>query len=122
VALAPVADLAKAYELNLDEGAVGDLLGGAPDAVPDAYSSADPMAKLPSGVRTVILHGTEDDIVPIALSRNYCRLARRAGDDTTLVELAGVDHFAVIDPLSGAWPAVLAAFGTVTRGEVADGD
>lgn len=122
VVLAPVADLVRAYELDLDHGAVADLLGGGPDAVPSAYATADPMVNLPSGVRTVVIHGTDDPIVPIELSRNYCRSARRAGDDTTLVELAGVEHFAVIDPRSAAWPAVLAAFGTVTRGETADND
>ncbi|MET7395469.1 alpha/beta hydrolase [Dactylosporangium sp. NPDC005572] len=122
VALAPVADLARAYELDLDDGAVAALLGGAPDAVPTAYASADPMVNLPSNVRTVVLHGTDDPIVPVAISRAYCQRARRAGDDTTLVELAGVEHFAVIDPESAAWPAVLAAFGTVTRGEAVPGD
>ena len=122
VALAPVADLVKAYELDLDAGAVADLLGGAPGAVPTAYRSADPMANLPSGVRTVLVHGADDQIVPVELSRDYCRSARRAGDDATLVELAGVEHFGVIDPQSAAWPAVLAAFGTVTRGESAADD
>jgi acetyl esterase/lipase len=122
VALAPVADLVRAHELNLDDGAVADLLGGSPDAVPTAYASADPMVNLPSTVRTVVVHGADDTIVPVELSREYCRMARRAGDDTTLVELAGVEHFAVIDPQSAAWPAVLAAFGTVTRGEAVDGD
>ncbi|WP_433212093.1 alpha/beta hydrolase family protein [Dactylosporangium sp. CS-047395] len=122
VALAPVADLARAYQLDLDEGAVADLLGGGPDTVPDAYQSADPMRNLPSGVRTVVVHGVLDDIVPVELSRDYCRSARRAGDDATLVELADVEHFGVIDPGSRAWPAVLAAFGTLTRGEAADGD
>ncbi|WP_432833249.1 alpha/beta hydrolase family protein [Dactylosporangium sp. CA-092794] len=122
VALAPVADLVRAYELHLDEGAVADLLGGAPGAVPQAYASADPMQNLPTGVRTVVVHGADDDIVPVELSRDYCRSARRAGDDTALVELAGVEHFAVIDPRSVAWAAVLAAFGTVTRGESAFAD
>jgi pimeloyl-ACP methyl ester carboxylesterase len=117
VALAPVASLVRAYELDLDDGAVADLLGGSPAAVPNAYASADPMANLPTGVRTVIVHGADDDIVPVQLSRDYCRSARRAGDDAMLVELTGVEHFAVIDPRSAAWPAVLAAFGTVTRGE-----
>ncbi|MEV0132318.1 alpha/beta hydrolase [Dactylosporangium sp. NPDC050688] len=117
VALAPVADLTRAYDLDLDDGAVADLLGGAPDQVPEAYAAADPMRNLPSKVRTVIVHGSDDPIVPVALSRDFCQAARRAGGDTTLVELAGVEHFAVIDPLSAAWPAVLAAFGTVTRGE-----
>lgn len=122
VALAPVADLERAYELDLDDGAVADLLGGGPADVPAAYASADPMANLPSGVRTVIVHGADDPIVPVQLSRDYCRSARRAGSDTTLVELAGVEHFGVIDPRSAAWPAVLAAFGTVTRGETTDAD
>jgi acetyl esterase/lipase len=122
VALAPVADLARAYELDLDDGAVADLLGGGPVSAVEAYRSADPMRNLPSGVRTVIVHGVLDDIVPVELSRDFCRAARRAGDDTTLVELAGVEHFGVIDPRSAAWPAVLAAFGTVTRGEAATGD
>ncbi|GAA2618149.1 alpha/beta hydrolase [Dactylosporangium fulvum] len=122
VALAPVADLVRAYELDLDNGAVADLLGGPPDHMPTAYASADPMVNLPSTVRTVVIHGADDTIVPVELSREYCRKARRAGDDTTLVELAGVEHFAVIDPESAAWPAVLAAFGTVTRGEAVDAD
>jgi dipeptidyl aminopeptidase/acylaminoacyl peptidase len=65
------------------------------------------MAHLPLNVPTAIVHGTEDDRVPIELSRQYTEAARRAGDDTTLVELPGVEHFALIDPLSAAWPAVL---------------
>jgi dipeptidyl aminopeptidase/acylaminoacyl peptidase len=58
-------------------------------------------------VPTVIVHGGDDDRVPVELSRQYPEAARRAGDNTTLVELAGVEHFALIDPLSAAWPAVL---------------
>ena len=52
VALAPVADLAEAYRLDLDDGAVAALLGGGPDeagalrrrraAVPIAVTDRDP--------------------------------------------------------------------------------
>jgi acetyl esterase/lipase len=113
LALAPVADLVAATRRGLGDDAVVSLLGGEPEALPDRYASADPMAHLPLKVRTVIVHGTDDDRVPVELSRDYATAASRAGADTTLVELTGVEHFAVIDPLSSAWPAVLKALHTV---------
>ena len=36
-------------------------------------------------------------------------MATDAGDDVELHELDGVGHFELIDPLSTAWPTVLAA-------------
>lgn len=114
LALAPVADLRLACHLRLGDDATRALLGGGPDEVPDRYAAADPAALLPSGVRTVIVHGVDDDLVPIEVSRQYARAAELAGDDTALVELAGVEHFAVIDPLSRAWPVVLDALGALS--------
>jgi acetyl esterase/lipase len=103
LALAPVADLPLGYALGLGDGAVGALLGGAPDQVPDRYAYAEPG---PPGVPTVLVHGTEDRWVPVELSRAY---AARTGSEVRLVELPGVGHFAPIDPVSGAWPAVLSS-------------
>jgi pimeloyl-ACP methyl ester carboxylesterase len=115
LALAPVADLVAAARGRLGDDAVVGLLGGEPDALPDRYASADPMAHLPLKVRTVIVHGTDDGPVPVELSRDYATAASRSGADTTLVELAGVEHFALIDPLSSAWPAVLKALRSVAE-------
>ena len=53
-----------------------------------------------------LVHGTADAVVPVAVSRAY-RAA--AGDAVELAELAGVDHFGLIDPESPAWPTVEAA-------------
>ncbi len=116
VALAPVADLARAYTLGLGGGAVGQLLGGGPGEVPDRYLSADPMANLPTGVPTVVVHGALDLQVPVEISRDFVAAAKAAEDPTSLVELADIDHFAVIDPLSPAWPAVLSGLATVRAG------
>lgn len=106
VALAPVSALARADREDLGEGAVAELLGGHVADVPDRYAAADPDALAPSGVRTVVVHGERDRQVPIAHSRSYVQHARATGDDITLVELPGTEHFALIDPLSPAWPTV----------------
>jgi acetyl esterase/lipase len=110
VALAPVADLAEAYRRGLGDGAVGALLGGGPDAVPDRYAAADPVALVPIGGRITVVHGERDAQVPVDLSRRFVEAARAAGDDVTPVLLPEIDHFQVIDPLSPAWPDVRAAF------------
>jgi acetyl esterase/lipase len=109
LALAPVADLVAAHRLGLGDGAVAALLGGGPDEVPDRYAAADPLRFPPLNVRTVVVHGAEDDRVPIELSRSYVTAAREAGDDASLVELPGAEHFAVIDPRSAVSSTVLGA-------------
>ncbi|GII24896.1 alpha/beta hydrolase family protein [Planosporangium mesophilum] len=115
LALAPVADLGLAHRLGLGGGAVAALLGGGPEEVPERYAEADPVRLLPSGVPAVVVHGTEDDRVPIEVGQEYVAAARAAGDDVSLVELPGTEHFAVIDPRSAVWPQILAALDTIAR-------
>jgi acetyl esterase/lipase len=110
VALAPVADLAAAYELDLDEGAVVALLGGGPAEVPERYQAVDPVGVAVPSVPVRVIHGTADQQVPIELTRRYVAAARARGDQVEFSELPGVDHFAVIDPESAVWGTVVAAF------------
>jgi acetyl esterase/lipase len=105
VALAPVCDLGRAYERELDGGATGALMGGSPDEHPERYDAGDPMRRSTGDVPVTILHGTADMQVPLDLSRAYAE----AHPGTRLVELQRIDHFALIDPESGAWPDVLEA-------------
>jgi acetyl esterase/lipase len=109
VALAPVGNLRKAAEHGMGTGAVVDLLGGTPEQVPEAYDAADPATRMRTRPRTevVVVHGDADVDVPVQSSRG---LAGRF-DWLDYRELAGVDHFAVIDPLSEAWPETLRAVG-----------
>jgi pimeloyl-ACP methyl ester carboxylesterase len=65
---------------------------------------------VPLGVRVRLVHGSRDDSVPCAMSRDYSARAAAAGDDVVLDELEGYGHYELIDPLTAAWPAVLAAF------------
>jgi acetyl esterase/lipase len=106
VSLAGVCDLADAARERIGDGAALEFTGGTPEERPEAYALADPIALLPSGTETLLVHGDDDDRVPLEQSRRYADAARRAGDRCQLLELAGVDHFAVVDPRSQAWAAV----------------
>ena len=81
-----------------------------PDRHPDRYRLADPMQLLPVGCPVRLVHGSADDRVPCAMSRDYAAQAGAAGDDAVLDELPEAGHFDVIDPLSSCWPRVQAAF------------
>lgn len=109
ISLAGVVDLMLGWRLNLGMGAVADLLGGEPSAVPERYRSASPAALLPLGVPTVLVHGSEDYNVPVQVSQAYAVAARAANDQVTLIELPGVEHFAVINPRSAAWARTIEA-------------
>ena len=110
VGLAAVSDLAACHVEGLGGGAADALLGGRPGVYPDRYALADPARLLPLGMRVRLVHGTQDDRVPGQMSRHCAARAADAGDDVIVDELAGYGHFELIDPLSAAWPAVLAAF------------
>jgi dipeptidyl aminopeptidase/acylaminoacyl peptidase len=110
VGLAAVCDLTSCFEQGLGDGAAGELMGGGPARYPGRYAAADPARVLPIGVPVQLVHGTADDRVPCEMSRDYAALAQAAGDDTACVMLPGSGHFDVIDPLSAAWPHVVAAF------------
>jgi acetyl esterase/lipase len=109
VALAPVADLALAHELDLDDGAVAAFCGSAPAEGGD-LGDLDPAGLATPATPVVIVHGTEDTVVPLAVAESYV-----AGHPSTrLVAVPGTGHFAVIDPLSAAWPVVVGEIAAVS--------
>jgi acetyl esterase/lipase len=114
VSLAGVCDLVQAARAGTGRGAVSDLLGGGPNDVPDAYRIASPVELLPLGVPTLLVHGDADESVPVEQSRRYAQAAQKAGDPVELVELPGVGHREVIDPMSEAWREVDRRLGMLT--------
>jgi pimeloyl-ACP methyl ester carboxylesterase len=92
IALAPVADLTMARELGLDNHAVDDFLG-----------SHEQRDFEPHAEQAVLVHGTEDQVVPYPVSQSY----HAQHPSTRLVPLPGIGHFALIDPRSDAWPVVI---------------
>lgn len=101
VAQGAVAALGIAARQHLGAGATQILLGGGPDEVPDRYAVADPFALLPTGVRTVLIHGTDDEDVPLSQAERYVAAATAVGDDATLVKYVG-GHFEHLEPDSEA--------------------
>ena len=103
ISLAGVLNLALAYQLHLSNDAVAELLGGPLTALPERYAEASPAALLPLGLPQVLIHGTEDDNVPLQVSREYATAARASGDPIDFFEPAGVDHFDVINARTEVW-------------------
>ena len=99
VALAGVVDLGAARAAGLGEDAVDALVGG------HDLADVDPALLPASELPVVLVHGRDDDRVPVANARGYAD--RRPA--VQLWELEGVEHFGPIDPLSTAWPHVLKA-------------
>jgi acetyl esterase/lipase len=99
LALAPVADLKLAHQLGLGKGAVARFLGCDPDRRPDLDPCRMPR---PSAAMT-LLHGIDDDTVPIAISKSYVA----AHPTARLVAVADAGHYEVIDPHAPAWSSVM---------------
>lgn len=97
-----VVDLTGAHDAGLGGGAVANFLGGSPSDVPDRYQIATP--RFDAGPHRVSVVGTADDVVPPPFSTDPER-----PDLVELVEIAGADHFDLIDPAHEAWAAVIAA-------------
>jgi acetyl esterase/lipase len=106
VGLAPVADLAWAWELRLGSGVVGEFLARQMDRIPEA----SPLEHAPR-VPVRIVHGTADEIVPVELSRRYASV-----HGCPLIEVPGSNHFDMVNPESPAWPAVREAVLTMLEG------
>jgi 3-dehydroquinate dehydratase type II len=97
VGLAPVTDLAAAAEADLGTGAVVAFLGAGP------YDSIDPRSGLPLGIPQVVVHGSADADVPVAMSDEYVADAEAAGDEIDYHRLEGVGHMELVNPASPAW-------------------
>jgi len=101
VALAPVASLRLAHELNLSNGAVAEFLGGSPEIVPERSAEACPSNR-ESSVRRVLVHGTEDEDVPIAISRAFVEARKHDAKPPSLIEIPNAKHMDLVDPESSA--------------------
>jgi acetyl esterase/lipase len=116
VSLAGVLDLVDAADTGVGRNAVTSFVGGAPDAVPDRYAACSPLALVPIGIDQVIVHGSDDTVVPPAMSERYVKAAAAAGDGVVLEIVPNHGHLAMIDPRRDAWRIVAGHLGRVLAG------
>jgi acetyl esterase/lipase len=99
---AGVVALTIAAQTKVGRGAPQVLIGGSTGMRAERYQVADPIGLLPTGVRSVLIHGARDKLVPRSQSVRYVEAATDAGDDSRL-EVSRGDHFAHLDPKSSAF-------------------
>jgi len=95
-ALAAVCDMSKAEIAR-------EVLGGSPAEVAERYDAVDPIRLVPLPVPVLLVHGAEDETVPVRRSREYAAAAHAAGGDVELIEPPATDHRAFVDPRSEGW-------------------
>ena len=105
VSLAGVLDLRRAWDLHLSNDAVVKFLGGDPQRVPEHYHEASP-AELDIHCKQLVIHGAEDDIVPVQMSRDYAKQKVQKRESVSLMEIPKTGHFEIVDPESKIWPQV----------------
>ena len=97
IAIAPVTDLTMAQEMSLDDAAVTDFLGCPAIDRPDL----DPRTFMEKQTSITVIHGDADIRVPVEMSRNlYVH---------DYLELSGVGHFELIDPINPHFNVVIEA-------------
>ncbi len=102
LALAPVTDLLRGEEMNLDGGAITRFIGvPAPER-----ADLDPILLSTFDIPVTLIHGDKDIRVPIELSEAYLLAKEAEGGKVTLIKLVGTGHFELIDPRSAAWKIV----------------
>jgi acetyl esterase/lipase len=116
VSLAGVLDLRRAFELHLSNDAVVEYLGGTPEQVPEHYGEASPMELTIATARQVIVHGLADEVVPVAISRDYSAAKQDRGEQVEFVPIPQAGHMDVIDPRSKAFAVVADAVLRLMRG------
>jgi acetyl esterase/lipase len=112
VSLAGVVDLRRAWDLHLSNDAVAEFLGGDPQRMPEHYYEASP-SELEIHCRQLIVHGTEDDTVPVQMSRDYAKQKLHKRESITFLEIPKTGHFEIVDPDSKVWPEVQKAVAAI---------
>ncbi|RZT06202.1 Acetyl esterase/lipase [Duganella sp. CF402] len=86
---------------------MAQLAGVASAERPDIFSDTSPAELLPSGMRTVLIHGEFDTISPLRVGQDYARRAQAAGDAAEVLVLPGGSHYDEVAAISPSWPIVL---------------
>lgn len=108
ISLAGIGDLkgqGKAFGLPCGEDTLDRLLDTAHREAP--FADTSPAELLPTGVRTVMVHGVYDSVMPPYTGRDYAETVRKAGDPAEVVVIPDAGHFDLVIPTTPAWKQVV---------------
>ncbi len=103
IGLSPILDLEIAYNENSGNGSVEKLLHGNPNEFPERYLFGSPIMLNTKNSSELIIHGKNDDYVPIKWSNLYHKKIKQLTDKSHLIELEACGHMDFIDPKSHAF-------------------
>ena len=106
------------YEALCRDTVITSMLGGTPAAVPDHYAHASAIKLLPLGIPQVLVLGSHEDFVPLALVDVYVHAATQAGDQVHRILIPGAGHFEIASPLSFTWPQIKPAIRSLLDGKL----
>jgi acetyl esterase/lipase len=90
--------LAGPYDLSSLAGAAEPLLGASPAEDPAAWQAADPLLlgrRPPALLRVLLVHGSDDPVVPARSTTLMATVLRAAKADVTVAMAPGADHDSV---------------------------
>lgn len=112
LSLAGVADLEAGVSRQICGDGCAELIGGAPEVVPERYAQGSPASLLPLGVPHWHIVGSEDKSVPAEYVQEFVKVAQ-THDEVHLEILADMGHFEPVVVDSPAWPVVKRAIDTL---------
>lgn len=115
VGLAPVTDVARVFDEDLGESAAAEYFGKTPAEAPAIYRDASPLRHPVPEARVLLVHGQDDDRVPLRHTEDYVKISAGNPRIDTMFH-AKLDHFGVISPAEHHWEAVLRWMESVSAG------
>jgi len=106
------------YEALCGDTVITSMLGGTPASVPDHYAQASAINLLPLGIPQVLVLGSRENYVPLALVDAYVRAGTQAGDGVHRILIPRAGHFEIASPLSFTWPQIKSAIHSLIDGNL----
>lgn len=105
---AALVGLSGPYDISQVPEVASALLGTSPDDDPDTWAAANPVdrADLRPDVPVLLLHGEDDETVPVDFTTQFAEALDEAGHPTTVEVVPGVDHLGIFEPDVAGPPVV----------------
>lgn len=104
ISLAGITDLVAYDEVGNDcSSAVAQLMDGTSEEMGSRYHKSSPINLLPAKIPIRLIHGDQDNIVPLSQSEVFAKKAKAKGENVTILTIEGGGHFDMVSPHSAAW-------------------